>query len=135
MIPWELKYRVYTRDKWRCVYCGYDGRKSFEAYFRGCFECDHRKPRSLGGEDTYENLVTACGPFNSAKGHKWFRTDEAAAQWLQINREEVSRPWFEHHVVNAGPIAGWNRQVWGPAWDRLKQLYNEVKLIDVEVVR
>jgi 5-methylcytosine-specific restriction endonuclease McrA len=128
---WEaVKLEVFNRDRWRCRYCGYDGSKSFEAWLRGGFHCDHLRPRSEGGEDTVENCVTACTPCNLAKGDKWFSTLEAAQHWLRLYREEQARPWFEHHVINAGPINGWNRNVWGPTWERLKQLYK-----DVEVVR
>jgi 5-methylcytosine-specific restriction endonuclease McrA len=42
---------------------------------------DHVTPRSRGGEDTWENLVTACKPCNLRKG--WRTPDEAAMRLLK----------------------------------------------------
>ena len=63
---------VHARDLGRCHYCGnrFPSRE---------LTVDHVIPRSLGGRDTWENLVTACVPCNSRKGS---RTPQAANMLL-----------------------------------------------------
>ncbi|MEK9893731.1 MAG: HNH endonuclease [Pelagibacteraceae bacterium] len=51
---------IYKRDGNKCQYCG--ATKDLTI--------DHIQPRSLGGQDTWENLVTACSTCNSKKGGK-----------------------------------------------------------------
>lgn len=64
---------VYERDAWRCVYCGLQ----FEPVPVGApedqelaiwLELDHKKPYSLGGADTVENLRAACSTCNRRRG-------------------------------------------------------------------
>lgn len=52
--------RIYARDGHRCVYCGELAEK---------LTLDHVKPRSAGGTNVSENLVTACMVCNRARGH------------------------------------------------------------------
>jgi len=49
---------IKARDGHKCVYCG-----STEN-----LTVDHIRPKSKGGTDTADNLVTACRPCNQAKG-------------------------------------------------------------------
>ena len=49
---------VFLRDKCRCVYCG-SGHQ---------LTVDHVIPKSRGGKDSWENLVTACAACNNMKG-------------------------------------------------------------------
>ncbi len=63
----ELSRRnIFRRDRFQCQYCG---RRST------ALTIDHVIPKSRGGEDTWENLVTACIPCNAKKGN---RTPEEA---------------------------------------------------------
>lgn len=56
---WEaLRYEVFERDGYRCVYC------STEA---DSLECDHVIPISRGGSSDISNLATACRPCNLSK--------------------------------------------------------------------
>lgn len=52
---------LFRRDGFRCQYCG-------------CREAeltlDHVIPKSRGGEESWENLVTACKPCNTKKGNR-----------------------------------------------------------------
>jgi hypothetical protein len=58
-LPKYSKKRLFARDKHKCAYCGgYANTK------------DHVKPKSKGGEDSWENLVSACFPCNSKKGNR-----------------------------------------------------------------
>ena len=49
--------RIYQRDKYVCVYCG--GNKKLTI--------DHVIPKSRGGENSWENMVTCCFDCNSSK--------------------------------------------------------------------
>lgn len=53
--------RIIRRDNQRCFYCGID--VPFDE-----IEVDHKLPKSRGGADTDDNLVTACRRCNQAKG-------------------------------------------------------------------
>lgn len=55
------KRNIYRRDNYRCQYCG---RTNIP------LTTDHIIPKSLGGKDTWENLVTACTECNTKKGAK-----------------------------------------------------------------
>jgi HNH endonuclease len=68
--PW-MRYRryVFQRDGFVCVYCSSEDRTNLTV--------DHVLPRSRGGSDSPENLVTACWTCNR---QKWARTPE---EWRQ----------------------------------------------------
>jgi len=51
------------RDRYTCQYCG-RARKSYD------LTLDHVVPRSLGGDNCWENLVTACRRCNIKKGNR-----------------------------------------------------------------
>ena len=81
---------VYVRDNWTCQYCGLvftpaddektgryapwmEGPKKF---FDGMWlELDHIVPRSLGGDDSIENLRAAWSPCNKRKLATTLRVD------------------------------------------------------------
>lgn len=50
---------VYKRDNYECVYCGCDNRKTLTL--------DHVHPTSKGGQNSFENVVTACRKCNGEK--------------------------------------------------------------------
>ncbi|HEY9765422.1 MAG TPA: HNH endonuclease [Chroococcales cyanobacterium] len=50
---------IFRRDRNTCQYCGKKGQVTV----------DHVFPRSRGGADTWENLVTACFSCNNRKGN------------------------------------------------------------------
>jgi CRISPR/Cas system Type II protein with McrA/HNH and RuvC-like nuclease domain len=52
--------RIYKRDNFECVYCG--SKKNLTI--------DHVIPRSKGGANTWDNLVTCCSSCNLRKGNK-----------------------------------------------------------------
>lgn len=51
---------IFLRDNFRCVYCGATEKLSL----------DHVHPVSRGGDNSIDNLVTACRSCNSSKGAK-----------------------------------------------------------------
>jgi hypothetical protein len=72
-IPKWLREFIYERDGHRCRYCHTD---------EGPFHVDHVRPWSWGGEDTLENLVTACRSCNLTKG---------ATEWIPTAHIQVAR--------------------------------------------
>lgn len=67
-VPALTREMLFARDRFVCAYCG--------GHFRpGELTCEHVKPQSRGGRDTWTNLVSACKPCNLRKGD---RTPEQA---------------------------------------------------------
>lgn len=67
------RINVFTRDGFRCQYCGKQkGMKELNY--------DHVMPRHLGGRTVWDNIVTSCYPCNSTKGN---RTPEQAGMKLR----------------------------------------------------
>ncbi len=69
---------ILERDRHTCQYCRYKGEQ---------LTLDHVLPRSRGGGDTWENLVTACVRCNVKKGN---RTPKEAQMTL---RHTPRRPY------------------------------------------
>ncbi|NTW01849.1 MAG: HNH endonuclease [Oscillochloris sp.] len=65
--------RVFTRDQDTCQYCG-------AMPGRARLTLDHVLPRAQGGQTSWENVVTCCGPCNSRKAD---RTPEQAGMTLR----------------------------------------------------
>lgn len=63
---------LFARDRNQCQYCG-------RHFPTADLSIDHVRPRSLGGGDTWENLVCACIKCNARKGG---RTPEMASMKL-----------------------------------------------------
>lgn len=57
------RLRIFIRDKFTCQYCG---KKKTEHELT----LDHITPRAQNGENTPENLVTACVACNTRKGNR-----------------------------------------------------------------
>lgn len=71
---------ILRRDNHKCNYCG-----------RGDLPLtiDHIKPKSKGGDDSWENLVAACLPCNNRKGD---RTPDEADMKLR------AKPYAPNHI-------------------------------------
>ncbi|MGH7279927.1 MAG: HNH endonuclease [Polyangiaceae bacterium] len=67
------RINVYTRDDFRCQYCG-------EKRAMRDLNYDHVIPRVRGGKTTWENIVTSCYACNDKKGS---RTPEEAGMKLR----------------------------------------------------
>lgn len=65
------KTNVFTRDNFRCQYCGDKFAYSLLTY-------DHVVPKRAGGERDWDNIVSACEPCNNRKGG---RTCDDARMW------------------------------------------------------
>ncbi len=89
------RHNVFKRDNNRCVYCG----------SKDALTIDHVRPKSQGGRDSWDNLVTACQKCNSQKGNL---TPEEAG--LQLSYEPF-RPSFVMFLSN---FNGQVREDWKP---------------------
>jgi 5-methylcytosine-specific restriction endonuclease McrA len=64
------RMRIYARDGWRCVWCGCRvaiGAKARSQHL-ALAHLDHVRPRSLGGSNATENLITSCKRCNDRRG-------------------------------------------------------------------
>lgn len=60
------RHNVFARDNWTCQYCG--KRAGLRDELRvDDLTFDHVYPASKGGETSWENIVTSCGPCNVKK--------------------------------------------------------------------
>lgn len=73
----KLRFEVFKRDRFICKYCG---KKPGETIL----EVDHIIPRSKGGTDEIENLLTSCFDCNRGKGKRML--NELTAE-MQKNAE------------------------------------------------
>jgi len=62
-IPKSIRFEVFKRDLFTCQYCG---KKAPDVIL----EIDHIVPVSKGGDNSIENLVSACKDCNSGKSNK-----------------------------------------------------------------
>ena len=93
----ELSRRnILRRDNFHCQYCGV---KSHD------LTIDHVIPKSKGGDDTWENLVSACKDCNNKKGS---RTPEESGMRL---REKPRKP---HHILFIRQFMGVIDDKWKP---------------------
>ena len=84
--------RVYKRDNYECAYCG--SKKELTI--------DHIIPKSRGGKNTWNNLITCCLSCNLKKGDK---TPEEAKMPLRFqpktptifaNESSIAKVWEEY---------------------------------------
>lgn len=93
------RVNIYTRDKYRCQYCGIKGGMKK-------FTFDHVLPRSRGGKTCWTNITTCCRECNSKKRD---RTPEEAGMKL-IKRPERPK-WLPSVTIRLSkqPVPGlWN---------------------------
>jgi 5-methylcytosine-specific restriction endonuclease McrA len=94
---------ILNRDNHACQYCGYKGDE---------LTLDHVIPRSRGGVDSWENLITACMRCNVKKGS---RTPKEAN--LHLNTQP-RRPYSSLHYeavsqIDNGSHAEWRKYIIG----------------------
>jgi len=89
------RQNIFKRDRSRCVYCG----------VRNNLTIDHVVPKSAGGKDTWENLVTACQKCNAKKG---------SLTLDQSGLEMTHSPFRPSFVMFLSNFAGAIRDDWKP---------------------
>ena len=87
---------ILARDKFSCQYCGKKG---------NLFTLDHIIPKERGGQNTWENLVTACFDCNSRKRNR--TPEEASMPLIRIPIRPNPFQIFEHYIDST-------RQGWRP---------------------
>lgn len=109
-IPRPFRRNVALRDGYRCCFCGC--RLSYRT-----LTLDHVVPKCLGGEDSWENLASACMRCNSRKGS--LRVEELG----KINMRLLQAPYaptalqLAYAYVDLLPAAiltQWGRYLEGP---------------------
>jgi hypothetical protein len=79
-----VRWEVFARDGFTCRYCG----RSPATHKGTSLEIDHRHPRSKGGTDDIENLLTACFECNNGKSDKLVPEPPALSQ-VPVEAAEV----------------------------------------------
>jgi CRISPR/Cas system Type II protein with McrA/HNH and RuvC-like nuclease domain len=72
---------IYKRDNYECVYCGQSDKRTLTL--------DHVIPKSKGGKDVWENLVTACKKCNLEK----------ADLTLEEYGKTIPKPFRPHYLM------------------------------------
>ncbi len=86
----RMRFEIFKRDGFRCVYCGLGFRD-------GTLVVDHITPVALGGGTESSNLATACEPCNAGKGAEPL---PEAYQWRLQARISLAE--------NEGLYVGWS---------------------------
>jgi hypothetical protein len=60
----DTEFNIFKRDNFTCIYCG---NSSIENNVK--LNIDHLLPRSKGGQDVIDNLITSCSNCNKSKGN------------------------------------------------------------------
>src|SRR6266446_8327998 len=83
--------KILERDQFCCQYCGLDGKVSFENAL--VMSVDFVVPRAKKGKKDPKNLVACCGPCNTIKGTRVYKSFEDAKAHVLAGREELRKAW------------------------------------------
>lgn len=89
------RHNIMKRDAHQCQYCGDSSNLTI----------DHIIPSSRGGQDTWENLTTACNQCNVTKGN---RTPKEAGMTL------LQKPFRPVHITFFQSLLGAIQEEWKP---------------------
>ncbi len=81
---------IFTRDGYRCVYCGTNSLP---------LTIDHVIPKVRGGKDEWDNLVCCCTKCNNAKGDRLL--DEAGLTLRNKPHRPKCLPYISYHKFMA----------------------------------
>jgi 5-methylcytosine-specific restriction endonuclease McrA len=98
------RINVFTRDKFRCQYCG--ERKALRD-----LNYDHVIPRVQGGKTVWENIVTSCYACNDRKGSR--TPEQARMTLLRQPKKPASLPVVPPIRLDEGDLP----DVWQPYCD------------------
>jgi 5-methylcytosine-specific restriction endonuclease McrA len=87
------RQNIFKRDDNECIYCGATTDLTI----------DHVIPRSKGGSNTWENLVTCCGICNVRKCSK--DVDEFLSEYNLTMRHKPFRPSYLYFVEKINRIS------------------------------
>ena len=88
-----IESEVYKRDRWTCVYCGFDGR-SFDSWMQ--LTLDHISPQHQKPDHSKENLVACCTSCNSITSRMKFEPKLSREKVLaeKLARVRERRAWY-----------------------------------------
>ena len=92
--------KILERDDYVCRYCGLDGRASFENAL--VMRVDFVVPRARKGKKDPSNLVACCGPCNTIKGTRVYKSFDEAKTDVLARREGLRKVW---QTKTARPMA------------------------------
>jgi hypothetical protein len=100
-----LRQRVLEQAGNRCGYC-----LSAQQYMMGQLEIEHIRPKSLGGDDSEDNLWLACRLCNGYKGSQIEALDPESGQVITLYNPRFQL-WSQHfkwsesgtHIVGKNP--------------------------------
>jgi len=95
----KQRLRVLARDNWTCIYCGGPAN-----------EADHVIAKVKGGDDSMENLVSACRMCNNRKGKKPQAVFLGQTATPLVSREVLSP--VTTSVPLSGPFEGQSEPLW-----------------------
>jgi 5-methylcytosine-specific restriction endonuclease McrA len=93
-VPADIYLQVLKRDNFTCRYCGLVG-DTLEKW--ALLQIDHFIPRSKGGSNNPENLVTGCYVCNGIKSGKVFKDKQEAKEFIKKEWDSM-RPVYESQV-------------------------------------
>lgn len=96
---YALRWQVLERDNFTCQYCG---QKAPDAHL----EVDHIVPRSEGGEDVEENLITACFACNRGKSALSIQAKRGKKNKPALPSELTKKQRIRDAIKSAGSLAG-----------------------------
>src|ERR1700674_4283945 len=94
---------ILERADYRCQYCGLDGGASFENAL--VMRVDFIVPRAKKGKKDPKNLVACCGPCNTIKGTRVYKSFEDAKAHVLAGREELRKAWESRQARPAAKAA------------------------------
>jgi 5-methylcytosine-specific restriction endonuclease McrA len=95
-------HRILERDRYRCQYCGLDGRANFENSL--VMSVDFVIPRARKGKKTPDNLVAACRACNIIKGQRTFKNFDEAKTYVLKRRAELHTEWEADMAKLVSPV-------------------------------
>lgn len=104
-----LRFSVLERDNFACQYCG---RRAPDVVL----EIDHVTPKSQGGKDKLDNLVTACFDCNRGKRARILAWNEPFVSCADCSLLYITPQDEPIEVFQGGPA--W---ICPPCWEDLKE--------------
>ena len=101
-------FQTHQRDKWKCVYCGLDGRKSFSSWLS--LSEEHLLPKGHPLRDDPSFIVTACFFCNVADNQYFFKAQERGIVFENKTPEEL--------IALRKPYVTETRDSYRTFWDR-----------------
>lgn len=80
-------FDTHRRDSFTCIYCGADGKKSFETWLT--LSQDHLLPKGHPQRDNPDYIVTACQFCNTADNHYFERAQKERFNFDELTPEQL----------------------------------------------